>query len=265
MILAVDVGNTETVLGLFRGLEPTRCWRIATDRHRTGDELALLLRGLLRSEERDSAARVERAALASVVPVMDRVWATALEQLEVDHVRVTAETDLPVDLDVEEPGSVGADRIANTLASHELYGRNTVVVDLGTATTYDCISAEGTFLGGVIAPGPRAGMERLSQTASKLPQGELEPPDRVIGRRTRTCLDSGIFYSVVDAIDGIVERILAEWEPDRPLVVGTGGLVDLIAPRCRTIDHVEPYLTLIGLAAAEEHTRAAIPREEAAG
>jgi type III pantothenate kinase len=147
---------------------------------------------------------------------------------------------------------VGADRLANTLAVGELK-RNAIVVDLGTATTFDCISAEGVFLGGVIAPGPRAGMERLAQTASKLMQVEIASPERVIGRNTVACLRSGVFYSVVETIDGIVRRILAEWEPEAPLVIGTGGLVELIAPHCRTIERADTHLTLRGLAIAAQH------------
>lgn len=255
MILAVDVGNTETGLGLFREGEVVASWRVATDRRRTGDEHALLVSGLLREVGVEPDKGVERAAVASVVPVMDRAWKEAFSSLGMEEVRVDADTPLPIRLRVEEPATVGGDRIVNTLACYELYGRNTVVVDLGTATTYDCVSAAGEFLGGVIAPGPRAGMERLAETASKLPQVELEPPARVIGKETRACLESGIFYSVVDAIDGIVGRILEEWRPEDPLVVGTGGLARVIAARCRRVDRLEPNLTLIGLAAAERHLR----------
>jgi type III pantothenate kinase len=139
----------------------------------------------------------------------------------------------------------------NTLAASRLYGVDIVAVDLGTATTFDCIAGDGTFMGGVIAPGPRAGIEGLAERASKLPYIDLVPPDLVIGRRTETCLRSGCFFSVVDSIDGMVRRIKLEWNRPDAVVLATGGLAALIAPHCRTVDLLEPYLTLYGLALAE--------------
>lgn len=252
MILAIDVGNTETVLGVLDGLETIRSWRLATERRRTADELALLVRGFL--EDDGLPERPARAVVASVVPVLDRAWEGVCASLGIEAVFLTAALAdrLPIRLDVDDPFEVGADRLANTLAISER-GRNAVVVDVGTATTFDCITAEGVFLGGVIAPGPLAGMERLSQAASKLMQVDVAPPEKVIGRNTIACLGSGVFYSVVDAIDGIVRRILAEWRPEAPLVIGTGGLVGLIAPHCKTIERIEPHLTLQGLAIAGRH------------
>lgn len=254
MILAVDVGNTETVLGLVEGSEPVACWRIATERRRTGDELALTVRGLLIGPPKLAAQRPEkpsRLVLCSVVPELDRSWEEAARILGLATVRIGAASPLPIRLEVDDPSGVGADRIANTMAAAGLYGRDTVVVDLGTATTFDCITAEGAFLGGVIAPGVRAGMERLAQATSQLPRVELAPPERVIGRRTVECLRSGVFYSVVDAIDGIVGRILREWEPEDPLVVATGGLAEVVAPHCGSVQRVEPFLTLRGLGLAD--------------
>lgn len=251
MILAVDIGNTETVLGVFEGREIRRSWRLSTQRHPTGDEMALLLTGLLSALPNGSAS-VERAVLASVVPAIDRSWDEALESLSIPSIRIDAHTPLPVVLDVDEPASVGADRIVNTLGTRCLYGRNTVVVDLGTATTFDCITEDGVFMGGVIAPGPRAGIDRLHQFTSKLPSVEIRPPDRVIGRRTVPCLESGVFYSIVDGIDGIVTRILEEWNPDAPLVVATGGLAPVIATHCRTVEKIDLHLTLRGLICADE-------------
>ena len=253
MILAIDVGNTETVLGLLEGVETVRSWRLATERGRTADELGLLVRGFL-GEVELAGRRPHGAVVASVVPVLDRAWEGVCNSLDVDAVFLSADAaaQLPIRVDVDEPSEVGADRLANTLAVFEK-GRNAVVVDLGTATTFDCITADGVFMGGVIAPGPLAGMERLSHAASKLMQVDVAPPPKVIGRNTIACLGSGVFYSVVDAIDGIVTRILAEWEPEDPLIIGTGGLVDLIAPHCRTIDEIEPHLTLQGLSIAGRH------------
>ena len=252
MILAVDVGNTETLLGLYSGADVKRSWRISTQRHPTGDEMALMLRGLLAADAREPSS-IDRAVIASVVPAIDRSWDEAFEALGIPSRRVDASTPLPVTLDVDEPASVGADRIVNTLGTRCLYGRNTIVVDLGTATTFDCITAEGVFLGGVIAPGPRAGIDRMHQFTSKLPSVEIRVPDKVIGRRTVTCLESGVFFSIVDGIDGIVRRILQEWAPEDPLVIATGGLAEVIAPHCQTVEKVNPFLTLHGLICADEY------------
>lgn len=252
MILAVDVGNTETVIGLLEELNAVRCWRVATDRRRTSDELALQVSGFLSRLEAEPGV-AERAVLASVVPVLDGAWARACHALGLEPRFVNGGSELPIRLDVDAPLEVGADRIANTLAASELFGRDTIVVDLGTATTFDCIGADGVFLGGVIAPGPRAGIERLTTIATQLPQVEIHPPARVIGRRTLDCVDSGVFYSTVDAIDGIVDRIVAEWGPADPLVVATGGLAEVVAPYCRTVERVEPFLTIKGLAVADRY------------
>ncbi len=252
MILAVDVGNTETLLGLYSGSEVRRSWRISTQRHPTGDQMALTLGGLL-STEVEGPAAVVRAVIASVVPAIDRSWDEAFDQLGIPSRRIDASSPLPVTLDVDEPASVGADRIVNTMGSMCLYARNTIVVDLGTATTFDCITSDGVFLGGVIAPGPRAGIDRMHQYTSKLPSVEIRQPDRVIGRRTVTCLESGVFFSIVDSIDGIVSRILREWDPEDPLVVATGGLARVIAPHCRSVHKVDEYLTLHGLICADQH------------
>ncbi len=163
-----------------------------------------------------------------------------------------AASPLPVRLDVEAPSTVGADRVVNTLATSVLHGRNTIVVDLGTATTFDCITRDGVFLGGAIAPGPRAGIDRLSERSSKLPSIEIRPPRQVVGRNTVEALESGVFWAIVDGIDGTVRRILAEWEPEDPLVIATGGLAELIAPHCQTVDEVDVFLTLRGLVCADE-------------
>jgi type III pantothenate kinase len=166
---------------------------------------------------------------------------------------VDAHSPLPITLDVLEPLTVGADRIVNTLAASRLYGRDTIVVDLGTATTYDCITADGVFLGGVIAPGMRTSAETLIRRTSKLPATELQAPERVIGRRTEDCIRSGVVFGTADAVDGIVRRIKKEWPtPRTPLVVATGGLAPMIKPHASEIERVEPELTLVGLRMAYE-------------
>ncbi|HEX7090404.1 MAG TPA: type III pantothenate kinase [Longimicrobiales bacterium] len=253
MILAFDIGNTETVFGLFESGELLDHWRISSEPERTVDELGLLVRSLVRESGLDLDL-VRGAAIGSVVPPLTPVFLEMCSRhLGVTARAINASSPLPIRLDVEEPMTVGADRILNTLAAMHLYGRDTVAVDLGTANTFDCITADGVFLGGVIAPGVRTSAETLVRRTSKLPRVDLEPPPQVIGRRTENCMRSGIFYGAVDSIDGIVRRIKAEWGRPDALVVATGGLAPLIAPHCSSVDTIEPFLTLYGLEFAHRH------------
>jgi len=254
MQLVVDIGNTETVLGL---VEPDGTvafhWRLSTGMVRTADEYEHLIHALL-ARQGVEGNRIFRGVLGSVVPSTTHRIRQALEGLISGPVfTVIPSADLPIRLEVDEPQTVGADRIVNTLAAKELFHRDTIVVDLGTATTYDCITAEGVFLGGVISPGVQVGLEWLGRRAAKLPRVEFRPPAAVIGKRTETCMESGVFFSTVDAIDGMVERIRREWERPDVLVVATGGYANTLAPHCRTVEKVEPFLTLHGLFLAGEH------------
>ena len=253
MILVFDVGNTETSVGLFDGESLRGQWRVTTDLSRTPDEISLLIRALLASDEIDRSA-VDGAAIGSVVPALTGSLAEACEQaVGARPLIIDAGSPLPIRLDVEEPLTVGADRIINTLAASRLYKRDTIVVDLGTATTYDCITADGVFLGGVIAPGVRTSAETLFRRTSKLPATEIVPPVRVIGRRTEECIRSGVVLGSAEAIDGLVRRIKAEWPGKSvPLVVATGGLAATFQPFCREFNLVEPHLTLTGLRMAHE-------------
>jgi type III pantothenate kinase len=161
---------------------------------------------------------------------------------------VDARADLPIRLDVDEPLTVGADRLINTLAASRLFARDAIVVDMGTATTFDCITSDGVFLGGVIAPGVQTALETLVRKTSKLPATELVVPPRVIGRRTEDCIRAGVMFGQAEAIDGIVRRIKREWPHEQePLVVATGGLAETFRPLCSEFDRVEPHLTLMGL------------------
>lgn len=258
MHLVADIGNTEMVLGVVdpgTG-EVEAHWRLSTAVPRTADEFAYMVPGLL-ERKGFSPSAVDRGVVGSVVPSITERFRQALESIVTGPVHVVeagaVEGVLPVELDVEEPRTVGPDRLMNTLAAKELYGRDTIVVDLGTATTFDCITAEGVFLGGVIAPGVQAGLEWLGRRTAKLPRVEFRPPGVVIGRRTEACMESGVFFSAVDSIDGIVRRIREEWKRPAALVVATGGHAALLAPHCRTVERVEPFLTLRGLFLAGEH------------
>jgi type III pantothenate kinase len=252
MLLTFDVGNTETTIGLFEGETLRAHWRIMTDVPRTSDEYGVLLRGLLGGAEIPLDA-VQGVAIGSVVPRITEPLAEAARSwLPVKRVEVIdAQTTLPITLSVDEPLTVGADRIINTLAASRIYGRDAIVVDLGTATTFDCITKEGVFLGGVIAPGVRSSAETLFRRTSKLPATELVAPARTIGKRTEECIRAGVMFGAAESIDGIVRRIKNEWpNKNEPLVVGTGGLAETFAPLCSCFNTVDAHLTLRGLSMA---------------
>ncbi len=251
MILAFDVGNSETTIGLCKGLVVRHRWRVTTDGSRTPDEVYLLLLALLRSAGVKAGA-VTGSAIGSVVPGVTAALGEACERLTgAAAVLVDGRSKLPITLDVEEPLTVGADRIINTLAASRTVKRDCIVVDLGTATTFDCITADGVFLGGVIAPGVLASAESLFRKTSKLPATEIVPPLHIIGKRTEECVRAGVVYGAADAIDGIVRRLKAAWpRKHNPVVIATGGLASTFKSICLEFDRVEPDLTLIGTAMA---------------
>jgi type III pantothenate kinase len=254
MLLAVDIGNTEITVGLFQGDRLDHDWRLTTVSERTPDEWAATLTGYLTFVGR-STQELKAVVLASVVPIVAAELGAGLTRAGgVKPVEIGPATALPIRLDVDEPMTVGADRVVNTLAAFTLYRRDTVVVDFGTATTFDCITGDGRFIGGVIAPGVRTGAEQLIRRTAKLPAAALAAPPRVIGRRTETCIQAGVVFGSADAVSGLVRRIQAEW-PDgrRPYVVATGGLSPLIAPHVPEIELVEPRLTLMGLKIAAQY------------
>jgi type III pantothenate kinase len=254
MILAFDVGNSETTIGLCKGTAVRERWRVTTDGSRTPDEVFLMLLALLDSAGVKRSA-VEGSAIGSVVPSVTASLAEACERLtgkaRKKPVIVDGRSKLPITLDVDEPLTVGADRIINTLAASRLFKRDCIVVDLGTATTFDCITAEGVFFGGVIAPGVLMSAESLFRKTSKLPATEIVAPKHVIGRRTEECIRSGVVLGAAESIDGLVRRIKAAWpRKGKPLVVATGGLASTFEGICREFDKVEPDLTLQGTAMA---------------
>ena len=254
MLLALDVGNTEITVGLFRGDTLTAHWRLTTHPDRTPEEWAAALEGFLHHAGH-SPNEVRAAILASVAPMVTQAVLEGVGKATgVRPASVGPETALPVTLDVDEPLSVGADRLINVLAAVSLYAADAIVVDFGTATTFDCLTSDARFIGGVIMPGLRTSADQLTRRAAKLPATELKPPARVIGRRTEECIQAGVLYGTADAVDGIVRRIRAEWpRGTRPIVVATGGLAAQIAPFTETIEQVEPDLTLHGLRIAAQH------------
>ena len=247
MILTFDVGNTETTVGLFDGEELHSHWRITTGVPRTQDEFSLLLRSLLSTSGIDLSS-VKGSGVCSVVPPVTQPLARACEDcFGSASAIVDARADLPIQLLVDEPFTVGADRIANTLAASRIWKRDAIVVDLGTATTYDCITADGAFIGGVIQPGVGSSADTLFRRTSQLSATELIPPKKVIGTRTDECIRSGVLYGAADSIDGLVGRIKSEWGVPDPIVIGTGGLAETLRPHCKSLDDVDPFLTLKGV------------------
>jgi type III pantothenate kinase len=246
MLLAIDVGNTHTVFGLFRGDELLETWRIATRRDLTKDEYGVLLREFFSMSGR-TFEEVQAVALASVVPPTIH----ALERMCEKYFKrrpliVGPGIKTGISIFYDNPREVGADRIVNAVAAFEKYKEGIVVVDFGTATTFDCVSAKGEYLGGVIAPGIMISVEALFQSASKLPRVEIVRPKQVIGKNTVGSMQSGILFGYVGLVDGLVERIKREYRMP-PRVIATGGLAQLIAEESTTIERVDENLTLEGL------------------
>jgi type III pantothenate kinase len=254
MLLTLDVGNTEITVGLFSGENLIGHWRLTTNPDRTPDEWGAVL-GAFLVHAGHSPNEVRAAVIGSVAPGVTQSLVEGVQALTGAMVQVVdAASPLPIRLDVDEPMSVGADRIINTLAAVERYRSDTIVVDFGTATTFDCITADGRFIGGVIMPGLRTSADQLTRRAAKLPATELRPPERVIGRRTEECIRAGVLFGTADAVDGIVRRIQRAWPaPGRPRTVATGGLAGAIVPLTTTIEQVDPDLTLHGLRIAARH------------
>jgi type III pantothenate kinase len=238
VLLALDVGNTQTVLGLYDGAELRRHWRVATEAQRTGDELRVLLGSLL------DVGTLTGVCLASSVPALVRAYEEALDGATVLVVGPGTKTGIGIRYD--DPREVGPDRIVNAVAAKERYGAPAIVVDFGTSTNFDVVSRDGEFVGGVLAPGIEVSMDALSARAARLTRVDFVEPPTVIAKTTTAALQSGLVYGFAGQVDGIVGRIREELAADAP-VVATGGLASLIAPHARTIGHVDEFLTLEGL------------------
>jgi type III pantothenate kinase len=236
----VDVGNSETVVGRFAGGELEASWRVTSARS-TADELALLLEGMLKTGAAGSAS-----VMCSVVPGITRAWAEALHAVcGREPLEVTA-ANSPIPLQVPDPDSVGPDRIANAVAGRALHGAPCIVVDLGTATSFDCVSKQGAFVGGAIAPGMRTASDDLFRRAARLSSIELRRPERAVARTTAENLRVGVLWGYSGLVDSLVRRMKSELG-GRPRVVATGGLARLVAAECETVDMVDEGLTLKGL------------------
>ena len=254
MLLAVDVGNTQTVFGLFDGDSLSEQFRVGTDRSHTGDELAVMLRAFV-----DLGALAGIVLSSSVPPLVREYEAFAERWAGADLLVVGPGVPTGMAVRYDDPREVGPDRIANAVAARERHGAPAVVVDFGTSTNFDVVNAAGEFAGGVLAPGVEISMDALFARAARLPKIPFEAPDRVISQTTTAALQSGLVYGFAGQVDAIVDRIRVELDAADAPVVATGGLADLIAPHSATITAVDRELTLQGLRLIWEKNRAAQP------
>jgi type III pantothenate kinase len=245
VLLCIDIGNTNTVLATFEGEKLVHSWRAKTHAGATADELGLLYRGLLATD----AVSVTGIAACSTVPAALRSLRTMLTRYYpgVPTVIVEPGVRTGVQLAIDNPKEVGADRVVNTLAAHTLFGGPSIVVDFGTSTNFDVVSARGEFLGGVLAPGIEISVDALAARAAQLRKVELVKPPRVIGKNTVECLQSGVVYGFAGQVEGVVRRITEELGGSVTAVVATGGLASIVIGECSSVTHHEPMLTLIGL------------------
>jgi type III pantothenate kinase len=247
MLLAVDVGNSTTVVGLFDDDQLTHHWRLSTVAGRTADELATLLAGVLRLVDLRLDRSIDGVVVGSVVPqVTETLRELTGRYLDVEVVVVEPGVRTGISVRHDNPKDLGADRIANAVAAHALYGGPAIVVDFGTAISFDVLDRDGTFVGGAIAPGVSTSRDALVEHAARLPTVETVPPPSAIGRSTVTALQSGLVFGFAGLVDGIVGRITDELGPGIT-TVATGGLAASVLQACRTLDHHDPWLTLKGL------------------
>lgn len=247
MLLAVNVGNTNTVLGVFRGTELEHQWRTSTETERTADELAVLFGGLLEQADLSFSNQITGVVISSVVPTSTGALRDMVQRyFNFPPVIVEPGTKTGMPILTDNPRELGADRVVNALAAYRRYGGPCIVIDFGTATTYDAVSAQGEFLGGAIAPGLQTKNASLSRETARLPQVELQAPRTAIGKNTVDAIQSALIFGAAAEADGMIERMRKEFGGDAT-VVATGGLAPLVIPHCQFVDEHDPWLTLEGL------------------
>lgn len=246
MLLAVDVGNTQTHMGAFDGAELVGDWRFATRGDSTADELALAIVGSLEFRDLELSA-LDGAIVSTVVPRLGPEYTRVCERhLDTPVLLVGSAVRTGMPIMIDNPRELGSDRLVNAVAAYDRFGERCVSVDFGTSTNFDAVSGDGEYLGGVIGPGLQVSIEALAGRTAKLPRIELAEPATAIGRGTLAALQSGFVFGFAGLVDGIARRMLDELgEPAK--VIATGGLAGVIAPLCETVDEVDPYLTLVGL------------------
>jgi type III pantothenate kinase len=246
MIFVFDVGNTNTVLGVYKGEELIHHWRIETHRNRTEDEYGMVIKSLF-DYDNLSFSEIDGIIISSVVPpIMDALERMCIRYFDIKPLVVGPGVKTGLDIKYDNPKEVGADRIVNAVAAIHEYGYPSIIVDFGTATTYCYVNGEKQYLGGAIAPGIGISTEALYTRASKLPRIEIVRPEGVVGKNTISAMQSGILYGYVGQVEGIVNRMKKESEK-APIVIATGGLAGLISEESSVIDIVDPFLTLKGL------------------
>src|ERR671932_1314367 len=256
MLLAIDVGNTQTHIGMFRGSELVEHWRFATRREATGDEVATMLVSLLALRDR-RLEDIDGAIVSSVVPQLGHEYEQVSERYFAGTLMVVGpgvRTGMPIR--TESPHEVGPDRLANAVAAYDRVGAACVVVDFGTTINYDIVSAEGELLGAIFTPGVEISLQALAARAARLPNVDIEPPRELIGRSTVTAIQSGVVYGFAGQVDGIVGRLREEMG-DEITAIATGGLAHTIVPFCDQIDETDDLLTLTGLRLIWERNRSA--------
>ncbi len=248
MLLAVDVGNTQTHVGVFRRDELVHEWRAATEPRRTADELALMFGEFLSLAGLSFSREITAVAIASVVPrVTQELRTMTLDYFGFSGLVVEPGVKTGIAVKIDNPREAGADRIANSVAAHEMFPDEAViVVDFGTAINFDVVTQAGEYVGGALAPGLDSSASALFSSTARLPRVELVPPLGAIGRNTEAAVQSGVVFGAAGLVDGLVERIVKELETDAR-VVATGGLAQMVVNHCYRVEHVEPNLTLIGL------------------
>jgi type III pantothenate kinase len=258
MLLAIDVGNTNIVVGVFDGARLVVSWRLLTLRERTADEVGLMVMGLF-GHERLDVSQIDAVVMGSVVPPLTPIMRSMVKRyFNRDPLVVDPKSNAGMTILYERPAEVGADRIANSIAAYEQYGRRLglplVIADLGTATTFDAVTAKGEYLGGVICPGPQIAADALFQRAARLPRVDVRKPPSVIGRTTIGAIESGLFYGYLGMVEGLMARIAGELG-GRVTGIATGGLAPLVVPETRVFEAMEPDITLHGLRIIWERNR----------
>lgn len=257
MLLAIDVGNTNIVFGIFKGEELLYNWRISTDKNRTSDEYGLLFKQIIKHHDLKST-EIKDIILSSVVPpLMHTLPSMCNKFFNIDPIIVSSDTETGMEIKYENPKEVGADRIVNAVAGYEKYGGPLIIVDFGTAITFDSISRNGDYIGGAIVPGISISTDALFARASKLPKVELSKPNKIIGRNTASSIQSGIVYGYIGLVDSIIKQMLEEMyeEGVKVNVIATGGFSTLISSESKYIEDVDGLLTLNGLKIIYEKNR----------
>lgn len=256
MLLTIDIGNTHTVLGLYQAEQLCHHWRIRTDRYATADELATQLNGLLQLQG-EQLSTISGAVMGSVVPTLKLAWRQFCQQFLGLEIMVIGHPGVEpgIAIQIDNPQEVGADRVINSVAGFTRYGQALIIVDFGTAITFDCVADNGDYIGGIIAPGLAISLDALSSRTAKLPRVDIsKTPEKAIATSTEGAIRAGLLFGYGGMVEGIVNRLMAEF-PQPPLTIATGGMAPLVAPYAPVIKEVVPTLTLEGLRLIYERNR----------